>query len=144
MLALTESSEDCACPSTSNAVAAKELERNLPDIGINFEMLLKYLQVLCCDQSKPISKVSEAGFGSSRSNNNVQFVVNIRNVVEWLKKKALDSIIREKFGKESARICKVSELSLYESHWTLCNVLCLVSIRYCWIRSKWNKSNWGR
>ena len=78
MLALTESSEDCACPSTSNAVAAKELERNLPDIGINFEMLLKYLQVLCCDQSKPISKVSEAGFGSSRSNNNVQFVVNIR------------------------------------------------------------------
>ena len=47
------------------------------------------------------------GFGGS-SRDGGKFVVNIRNVVEWLKKKALDSVMREKFGRESARICKAS------------------------------------
>jgi hypothetical protein len=52
MLSLTESHEECAYPSTSDAVSAKEVERKLPSLGCDFQMLVKYLQVLCCDQSR--------------------------------------------------------------------------------------------
>ena len=104
MLSLTELQEDCACPAVSTAVGAADIQAKR---AVNrFHQLL---QVLRRDQTiPPISMVTEPNrLGSNRSNADGTFVVNIYNIVEWLKKKALDSIIREKFGGESARICKV-------------------------------------
>jgi DNA-directed RNA polymerase III subunit RPC3 len=108
-----------------------DVKEALPkDSKDSWRLLLNYITVMCRDKSAMVMKVAAESFDATQSRpcDGGQYVVHMKNIIDFLKQSTYHSFIRERFGAETARIVRllaekrqleqktIAELALLPSH----------------------------
>mmetsp|Transcript_37258 Transcript_37258/g.49102 ORF Transcript_37258/g.49102 Transcript_37258/m.49102 type:complete len:316 (+) Transcript_37258:861-1808(+) len=102
MLKISAPTERSATEDVSTPIKAADIFKAIPKSEkLDWAMLLKYLELLRMDNIKIISKVASGFMGGGQD---TEYVVNMGNILRFLRQRAVHSMLEDKFGLLSARI----------------------------------------